>query len=61
MASTQEELQCMLWYKESKSVVTVQRNFMHVNQKDAKTDRCIHMWYQQFQETGSVLKTTFTR
>jgi transposase len=43
----------VLWYAESKSVVTVQRNFRRVYQKDAPT---VRKWYQQFQETGSVVK-----
>jgi hypothetical protein len=39
-----------------KYVVTVQRTFRRVYRKDAPTDKSIRKWYQQFQETGSVLK-----
>jgi hypothetical protein len=39
-----------------KAVVTVQRNFRRVYQKDAPTDKSIRKWYQQFQETSSVMK-----
>jgi hypothetical protein len=56
MASPQEKVQCVLWYAESKSVVTVQRNFRRAYRKDAPTDKSIRKWYQQFQETGSVVK-----
>jgi hypothetical protein len=55
MVSPQEEVQCMLWYKGPKSVVTNQRNVRWVYQKDATTDKHIHMWYEQVQETGGVL------
>jgi transposase-like protein len=56
MASPQEKAQCVLWYAESKSVVTVQRKFRRVYRKYAPTDKSIRKWFQQFQETGSVLK-----
>jgi hypothetical protein len=56
MAPPQEKAQRVLWFAESKSVVTVQRNFRRVYRKDAPTDKSIREWYQQFQETGSVVK-----
>jgi hypothetical protein len=56
MASPREKAQCVLWYAESKSVVSVQRNFRRVHRKDAPADKSVRKWYQQFQETGSVVK-----
>jgi hypothetical protein len=35
MAAQHEDMQCMLRYEESKSVVTIQRNIRKVYQKDA--------------------------
>jgi hypothetical protein len=56
MALPQEKAQCVLWFAESKSVVTVPRNFRRVYRKDAPTDKSIRKWNQQFQEIGSVTR-----
>jgi hypothetical protein len=56
MALPQEKAYCVLWNVESKSVVIAQRSFRLVYHKDAPADKSIRKWYQQFQETGSVLK-----
>lgn len=41
MASPQKKTQCVLWYAESKSVVTAQRNFRQVCREDAPTAKTI--------------------
>jgi hypothetical protein len=56
MASPQKKAQCVLWYVESKSVVTVQRNFRQVYRKDAPSDKSVRKWYQHFQETAMLWK-----
>ncbi|GBL98297.1 hypothetical protein AVEN_174091-1 [Araneus ventricosus] len=55
MATVQEKAMCVLWYFETKSVITTQRRFRTTYKKDPPSDNSIRRWLTQFQETGSVL------
>ncbi|GBN70979.1 hypothetical protein AVEN_6951-1 [Araneus ventricosus] len=46
---------CVLWFFETKSVITTQRRFRTTYKKDPPSDNSIRRWLTQFQETGSVL------
>ncbi|GBO45561.1 hypothetical protein AVEN_270657-1 [Araneus ventricosus] len=46
---------CVLWFFETKSVITTQRRFRTTYMKDPPSDNSIRRWLTQFQETGSVL------
>ncbi|GBN91302.1 hypothetical protein AVEN_30476-1 [Araneus ventricosus] len=46
---------CVLWFFETKSVITTQRRFRTTYKKDPPLDNSIRRWLTQFQETGSVL------
>jgi hypothetical protein len=41
MAPVQQKAQCVLWYAEFKSIVTVQRNFLRMYGTEAPTDKPI--------------------
>jgi hypothetical protein len=51
---------CVLEYRTSKSVVTVQRAFRANYAKDPPTDKTIRAWYKQFTETGCLCKQKST-
>ena len=51
MASMQEKSQCVLWFHESHSPVTVQRREYGRDPPDVKS---IKGWHDKFKETGSV-------
>ncbi|GBN89029.1 hypothetical protein AVEN_23529-1 [Araneus ventricosus] len=55
MATEQEKAMCVLWFFETKSVITTQRRFRTKYKKDPPSDNSIRRWLTQFQETGSVL------
>ncbi|GBO07188.1 hypothetical protein AVEN_216308-1 [Araneus ventricosus] len=55
MATVQEKAMCVLWFFETKSVLTSQRRFRTTYKKDPPSDNSIRRWLTQFQETGSVL------
>ncbi|GBN11389.1 hypothetical protein AVEN_204324-1 [Araneus ventricosus] len=55
MATVQEKAMCVLWFFETKSVITTQRRFRTTYKKDPPSDNSIRRWLTQFQETGSVL------
>ncbi|GBL72709.1 hypothetical protein AVEN_127946-1 [Araneus ventricosus] len=55
MATVQEKAMCVLWFFETKSVITTQRRFRTTYKKDPPSDNAIRRWLTQFQETGSVL------
>ncbi|GBM54327.1 hypothetical protein AVEN_263039-1 [Araneus ventricosus] len=55
MATVQEKAICVLWFFETKSVITTQRRFRTTYKKDPPSDNSIRRWLTQFQETGSVL------
>ncbi|GBM66806.1 hypothetical protein AVEN_273949-1 [Araneus ventricosus] len=55
MATVQEKAMCVLWFFETKSVITTQRRFRTTYKKDPPSDSSIRRWLTQFQETGSVL------
>ena len=54
MASMQEKAQCVLWYHETKSPVTVQRKFGNEYGRPQSDVKSIKAWYSKFVETGSV-------
>jgi hypothetical protein len=55
MASPQERAQCAVWFSETKSPTTVQRNYRRVfeDPPDKKTTKA---WYDKFLAAGSVLR-----
>ncbi|GBN32805.1 hypothetical protein AVEN_8349-1 [Araneus ventricosus] len=55
MATVQEKAMCVLWFFETKSVITTQRRFRTTYKKDPPSDNSIRRWLTQFQEIGSVL------
>lgn len=56
MATPQQKAQCVIWLIETKSVVTVQRNFRRNYGVNPPSDKTIRQWFSAFKETGSVLK-----
>jgi len=58
MAAPREKSFCVLEYRTSKSVVTVQRTFRAKYAKDPPTDKTIRAWYKQFTYTGCLCKQT---
>jgi hypothetical protein len=60
MAPVQQKAQCVLWYVEFKSIVTIQRNFRRMYGTEAPTDKSITRWFTRFKETRSVEKQKST-
>jgi hypothetical protein len=56
MAAPEEKSFCVLEYRTSKFVVTVQHAFHATYAKDPPTDKTICVWYKQFTETGCLCK-----
>jgi len=56
MAAPREKSFCVLEYRTSKSVVTVNRAFREKYAQDPPTDKTIRAWYKQFTETGCLCK-----
>jgi hypothetical protein len=56
MASPQERAQYVVWFSETKSPITVQRNYRRVFEKDLPDKKTIKAWYDKFLATGSVLR-----
>ena len=54
MASLVEKAQCVLWYHETNSPITVQRNFRREYGRSPPDVKSIKSWYKKFKETGSV-------
>ncbi|KAG8242666.1 hypothetical protein J6590_061240 [Homalodisca vitripennis] len=54
MASVQEKARCVLWFHESRSVITVQRRFRLEYGRNPPSNNSIKRWYRQFEQTGSV-------
>jgi len=54
MATTQEKVQCVSWYIETKSDVETQRNYRTKYGKDPPSCPSIRAWHRKFIETGSV-------
>ena len=54
MASVKEKAQCVLWYHETKSPVSVYRKFINVYGLPPPDVNSIKAWYSNFIETGSV-------
>ena len=75
MASLVEKAQCVLWYHETKSPITVQRNFRRVYGGSPPDVKSIKSWYQKFsvddmkrtgrprtsEETVNAVHTSFQR
>ena len=55
MANPQEKAMCVGRFFETKSVITVQRNYRRKYGKDPSSDASIRAWHNKFLETGSVL------
>lgn len=58
MYSDQEKAKCVMLFCELKSVVSVQRRFRMIYNKDPPHRNNIHRWCKQFTDTGSVKKQT---
>jgi hypothetical protein len=56
MASVQEKVQAVVWFAESKSIISVQRRFRREFQKDPSDPKYIRQWFATFLATGSVQK-----
>lgn len=54
MASKQEKAQCVLWFHETKSPISVQRTFRTSYGRSPPDVKSIKRWYEKFKETGSV-------
>jgi hypothetical protein len=54
MASLQEKSQCVLWFHETHSAVTVQRHFVRNFGRPPPDVKSNKRWYVHFQERGSV-------
>jgi len=54
MASMKEKAQCVLWYHETKSPVTVQRKFRNAYGRPPPDVENIKAWYSKFVGTGIV-------
>jgi len=54
MASMKEKAQCVLWYHETKSLVSVQHKFRNEYRQPLPDVKSIKTWYSKFAETGSV-------
>ncbi|GBN39706.1 hypothetical protein AVEN_217452-1 [Araneus ventricosus] len=54
MATVHEKAMCVLWFFETKSVITSQRRYRTTYKKDPPSDNSIRRWLTQFQETGTV-------
>ncbi|GBM37413.1 hypothetical protein AVEN_221555-1 [Araneus ventricosus] len=52
MATVEEKAMCVLWFFETKSVITTQRRFRTTYKKDPPSDNSIRRWLTQFQETA---------
>ncbi|GBM52692.1 hypothetical protein AVEN_49856-1 [Araneus ventricosus] len=51
MATVQEKAMCVLWFFETKSVITTQRRLRTTYKTDPPSDNSIRRWLRQFQET----------
>jgi len=49
-----EKAQCVLWYHETKSPVSVQQKFRNEYGRPSPDVKSIKAWYSKFVETGSV-------
>jgi hypothetical protein len=56
MGSPQERAVCVVWFSETKSLITVERNYRRVFEKDPQDKKTIKVWYDKFLATGSVLR-----
>lgn len=55
MASAQEKAMCVMWFFQTKFVITIQRRFKSTYKKDPPSDNSIRRWLKPFWEMGSVL------
>ncbi|KAG8259719.1 hypothetical protein J6590_008755 [Homalodisca vitripennis] len=57
MLTVQQKAQCVIWYAELKSIVSVQRLFRRTYPgQTAPDNKAIVRWFNQFKETGTVAK-----
>jgi hypothetical protein len=56
MATPQQCAQTVVWYAETKSIISVQRNYQLEYGGDAPDRKTIKVWFEKFLATGSVLK-----
>ncbi|KAG8260444.1 ARS-binding factor 1 [Homalodisca vitripennis] len=57
MLTVQQKAQCVIWYAESKSIVSVRRLFLRTYPgQTAPDNKAIVRWFNQFRETGTVGK-----
>lgn len=54
MTTAQERAQCVIWYAETKSPITVQRKFQRTYQRAPPDVKTIKAWFDKFLATGSV-------
>jgi hypothetical protein len=54
MESMKEKAQCVMWYHETKSLITVQWKFRNEYGQPLPVVKSIKAWYSKFVETGSV-------
>ena len=54
MFNMQEKAQCVLWFHETNSAVTVQRHFRRKYGRNPPDVKSIKNWYDKFKDTGSV-------
>jgi hypothetical protein len=54
MASMKEKAQCVFWFHETKSPLTVQRNFRPEYGRQPTDVESITVWYAKFEETVNV-------
>jgi transposase len=54
MATVEENINCVLWLTELKSVTAVRKRFTAHYRKDAPHKNSINNWMKKFKETGSV-------
>ena len=54
MFDWKEKAQCVLWFHETKSLVSVQRNFRREYGRSPPDIKSIKSWYNKFKDTGSV-------
>ena len=56
MSTLQENAQCVSWFKETKSVIQAQQNFIRKYGRKPPARSTIRAWHEKFMETGSMLQ-----
>ena len=55
--TTQEKVQCVSWFIETKSDVQTQQNYRSKYGRDPPSGPSIRLWHKKFMETGTVFNT----